>query len=247
MRIRNLFTVPTGEKVTEKALRRVLISSICSILLCMTCLAGSTWAWFAESVENKEIVIKIAKAERSVSVKLADDDSEVALSKEGNYDLKQGTKYKIAVAVQSDSSGEDAFGRKQSIFVSMTVSYQTERQPENYVFEFTENGTKEIYLQVNEAVKLSFGSVSWIKPEKADPVDTEPEPIVVGEVPEPPTSEPTTEATTESTAATTEPTTAMTEPAIATTESTTATTESTAATTESTTAATESTTAATTG
>lgn len=57
MRISKLFTIPEGEKVTEQKLRSVLVASICSILLCMTCLASTTWAWFTVSVENTGNVI----------------------------------------------------------------------------------------------------------------------------------------------------------------------------------------------
>ena len=60
MRIKDLFTVPEGEKVTEQVFHRVLISSICGILLCMACLAGTTWAWFTVSIENTDNVIEIA-------------------------------------------------------------------------------------------------------------------------------------------------------------------------------------------
>ena len=63
MRIKELFTVPLGKKVTEKMLGRVLISSVCSILLCMVCLVSATWAWFAVGVENGENVIEIGTAE----------------------------------------------------------------------------------------------------------------------------------------------------------------------------------------
>lgn len=59
MRLKDLFTVPAGQKVTERHLRRVLVSSICSILLCMSCLVGTTWAWFTVSLENTDNVIQI--------------------------------------------------------------------------------------------------------------------------------------------------------------------------------------------
>ena len=42
-------------------MRRVLISSICSILLCMTCLVSTTWAWFAISIENEQNEIVTAE------------------------------------------------------------------------------------------------------------------------------------------------------------------------------------------
>lgn len=56
MQLKELFTVPAGEKITEQCLRRVLVSSICSILLCMTCLVTTTWAWFTVSIETTEVI-----------------------------------------------------------------------------------------------------------------------------------------------------------------------------------------------
>lgn len=68
MRIKSLFTVPKEEKVTEKSLRRVLTASVCSILICMSCLVGSSWAWFTSTLENTGNVIQIGEpAEISVS------------------------------------------------------------------------------------------------------------------------------------------------------------------------------------
>lgn len=61
-KLKFLFTVQEGEKVTEKTLRRVLISSVCSILLCMMCLFSTTWAWFAVSVES-DFTISIVSQE----------------------------------------------------------------------------------------------------------------------------------------------------------------------------------------
>ena len=69
MRIRNLFTVPEGEKVTEKMFGRVLVSSVCSILFCMACLAGTTWAWFSASIQNTDNVIQIAEVTANVTVR----------------------------------------------------------------------------------------------------------------------------------------------------------------------------------
>ena len=63
LKIAHLFTVPAGEKVTEKAFLRVLISSVCSMLLCMGCLFGTTWAWFTLEIDNPQNEIQIAKVE----------------------------------------------------------------------------------------------------------------------------------------------------------------------------------------
>lgn len=50
---KELLSLSEGEAVTEKQLQRILVSSVCSILLCISCLAGSTWAWFATSVTGE--------------------------------------------------------------------------------------------------------------------------------------------------------------------------------------------------
>ncbi len=68
MRLKDFFAVPAGKKVTEKDLHRVLVSSICSILLCMACLVSTTWAWFAVSLENTGNIIAIATVDASIVV-----------------------------------------------------------------------------------------------------------------------------------------------------------------------------------
>ena len=68
MRLKDLFAVPKGQRITDKYLCRVLVSYICSILLCMGCLAGTTWAWFTVSIENTENVIQIGTPQVNVTV-----------------------------------------------------------------------------------------------------------------------------------------------------------------------------------
>ena len=58
--ISKLFTVPKGEKVTEKAMLRVLISSICGIILCVSGLVTSTWAWYTVNVETASLSSQVA-------------------------------------------------------------------------------------------------------------------------------------------------------------------------------------------
>ncbi len=243
MRIKDLFTVPTGEKVTEKALRRVLISSICSILLCMTCLVSTTWAWFTVSIENTGNVIEIAEVKSNISV-FTSDNRQIE-SQDGVYALAAG-KYTVEVAVDNSASGVDAFGQKKAVYVAMTLT-KPDGESVNYYFMFgnSEPQTNEIEV-VGGSVKLTFCAASWVKPENAVPIAAET--MTVGEQPteetmesatpettEPSTTptEPTTEATEPSTEETTEPTSASSEP---TTE---ATTEPTSDPTVSTTGATE--------
>ena len=194
MRIKNLFTIPTEEKVTEKALRRVLISSVCSILLCMICLVGTTWAWFTVSVENTGNVIEIAAVTADASITPSENTEAPIQNDDGSYLLVNG-KYTISVVVDDNADTLDAFGNKHPVYVAIVIS------DDCYYFQFGGSETKTVLLTVHESpVKLSFGSASWVKPENA--VLIEMETIVVGEEPVEETTEPSTEATEPSTEAT---------------------------------------------
>ena len=100
MRIKNLFCVPEGKKVTEKMFAKVLVSSICSILLCMACLVGTTWAWFSVSVENTGNEIQIATV--TAVVKVLQGENEISKSN-GSYTLQSGT-YDVEITLTNNTS-----------------------------------------------------------------------------------------------------------------------------------------------
>lgn len=240
MRLKDLFTVPTGQKVTEKHLRRVLISSICSILLCMTCLVSTTWAWFAVSIENTGNVIEIG----TPGVVLKNGDTEL----EYGAQLGSGT-HTIHI---THANNPDDFDKKSTLYVTLiigcdngtTTVFTTLNQDNQY------STTVNIVNETGKSFGLSW-NVSWFTPVNAvaltediitlnnentteDTTDSATAPMQAA------TTEPSTEAVTEpSTEVTTSPTT---EPS---TETTTAPTEEaspeeTDPSTETTTASTES-------
>lgn len=231
MRIKELFTVPDGKKVTEKAFGRVLVSSICSILLCMACLAGTTWAWFTVSIENTGNVIQIATVTADISI-TDGVTSTIAESPDNHYTLESGT-YAIAVKVQNDATNST-----HPVYVLMSIA--SGEEPDYYYFTFEPNSSEpqRIELCFSDSVTVSF-SVSWVKPVSAEPFGNE---TVISDATEPATepsteigtaaTEPSTEATTiptteDATTPTTEP---VTEPS--TEETTIPTTEATEAATE---------------
>ena len=97
--LKYLFTVPQGEKVLEKHLRRVLVSSVCSILLCMACLVSTTWAWFQVGVTNSNNVIQVGTFVPSITVQPLVDGNN------GKYSLGIGTYKFILSAADSTASG----------------------------------------------------------------------------------------------------------------------------------------------
>lgn len=131
MRLKDLFTVPTGQKVTEKHLQRVLISSICSILLCMSCLVSTTWAWFAVSIENTGNVIQITKPEVTVTVQdqsftsgggLSADEHLVKISRTVNEDaLQQKMECFVILTIQSDGGTPAIYKVAVSESASVTI------------------------------------------------------------------------------------------------------------------------------
>lgn len=201
MRLKELFTVPVGQKVTEKALRRVLASSLCSILLCLVCLVSTTWAWFAVSIENTGNTIAIAEITPTITVK----ENNIGIAPtDGIYTLKPGN-YTITVALEQARAS--AYGSQPPVYAVMTVQ-ESEGASQCYYFAFadrTEQQTQKMTVNSNP-VTVSF-SASWVKPANADSAGGEP--MFIGDAP---VTEPTTEPTTEETAAQTDPPTETTEP-----------------------------------
>lgn len=151
MRIKDLFTVPTNQKVTEKYLYRVLISSVCSILLCMASLAGTTWAWYTVSIENEGNVIQIAQeAEVNVYVN------------ESTEPFSPGTSLPqdVATIKITHKSEPDAFNQKSTLYVTIMLG----EHPAGYVILDSRNGY-EVKLEYNgDAITLSWAA-SWFEPD----------------------------------------------------------------------------------
>ena len=152
MRLKDLFVVPSGQKITDKYLRRVLVSSICSILLCMGCLAGTTWAWFTVSIENTDNMINIGTPE----VKILVDEGEYV----PEIDLAEGSH---AVSIFHANEG-DSFSKKSTLYVTLTVDES------NFVYIILDGSNgyhKDLTLKLNTTTKLSW-TVSWMAPSQAD-------------------------------------------------------------------------------
>lgn len=176
MGIKKLFTIPAGEKVTEKALRRVLISSICSILLCMTCLVSTTWAWFAVSIENTGIVIEIGTPEINLTV----DDCQ--------YD--PATELSTGIhAVQFVHANEpDDLNRKSTLYVTLIIRYSdgtvTMCTPLSQENEYK----TEITIVSGQPCILTW-DVSWFPPANAVALTDETNTVIIPEPTVPVTTE----------------------------------------------------------
>ncbi len=181
MRIKELFTIPKNEKITEKVFARVLLSSVCSILLCMTCLAGTTWAWFTVSVENTGNVIQIGTAKVNASIISIDgqepasdatllvgaDDDEDG----GGINLPAG-EYVFEITHANDYDDLDT---KSTLYVTLTASGVTADGEDAYVCGYVVlDGDNEyeatVTIQAAESCSLSLG-VSWFAPANADKLE----------------------------------------------------------------------------
>ena len=201
-----LFTIPEGAKVTEKVFGRVLISSVCSILLCMACLAGTTWAWFQASVVNNDNVISIweptvevtlieqttalttEEVEPSEGAEASEEVVAPEAAKITQLDLKSGGQVGVRV---THSNTPDALGKQSVLYVTFYVG----DMPIGYV----KLGTAAEIAFVAAADCTVTWAVTWVAPENvgeiAGPVEISADMIAVSEEPpsnEPPSEEPPT-------------------------------------------------------
>ena len=172
MKLKELFKVPEGKKITEKCLYRVLISYVCSILLCMSCLAGTTWAWFTVDVENTGNVIEIGTATVVV------DTAGGATVFDSGKIMEHGT-YSLRVW---NSNTADDFNKKATLYVTFFVDEQVQGYTILGPSEDEHNHYQSyITLNLGKDSKVSW-TASWIQP-NANPLDHDT--ITVGTYTEP--------------------------------------------------------------
>ncbi len=159
MGFEKLFSVSAGQKVTEKDLYRVLVSSICSILLCMACLVQTTWAWFTVSIENTDNVIQIATVTTDIAV--TNEKETIAPTDEG-YKLENG-EYTISVGLER-SADENAQNSQQPVYVVMTVRYAQDQMEYRLFTLNDQESNQEHRLTVNADSAVVTFSVSCVKP-----------------------------------------------------------------------------------
>lgn len=155
MHLRDLFSVPKNQKVTEQHLFRVLTFSVCSILLCMSCLVGTTWAWFSVTIENTGNVIAIGEPGVHLMV---DGNSFVSGSvlTEGSY----------AVHIAHGNQLDD-LNAKSELYVTITTHSNSESQSVYTVLNHENQYMTALTLDVTGECTLSW-EVSWFAPNQAE-------------------------------------------------------------------------------
>ena len=207
MRIRKMFSIPDEEKITEKALRKVLFSSICSILLCMTCLVSTTWAWFTVSIENTGNVIEIG----TPGVVLKEGDTE--LNSEGLLAVGHHTIY---ITHANDS---DYFDKKSTLYVTLTI--QTDGGPTTVYTTLDDGNNYSAVINIDnctESVCTITWMASWFAPVNAVALTDDTITLNIDNIEEPSTDNTTDSSTAPTQDTTNEPSTeAVTEPSTDTT------------------------------
>ena len=87
--IKSVLYIPKHQKPTDENILRLLLPSLMGIVICMICLAGSTWAWFTANVQTKPQAIAAANYEIEVTI----DGEPVAAP----ISLQAGQIYKITL------------------------------------------------------------------------------------------------------------------------------------------------------
>lgn len=167
MKLKDLFSVPDDQRVSEKQMLRVLICTACSILLCMSCMVGSAWAWFTVNLESSGNAIQIASVETQLSV--TKGGSPVAPETNGSYKLTSGI-YTVTVSASTDSSAENSKLYAIMAIDGLPVGY-TALTEESSASTLAASGQTKVYkseITIRAGKACSFSCmVSWLKPAEA--------------------------------------------------------------------------------
>lgn len=153
MRMKNEISGKESRKMTEKYLYQVLAASICGILLCMSCLAGSTWAWYVVSVENRGVEICTVKPVVEVTV---DGNAESGLVwGNGSY----------LVRLKREKNQDD-LNKTMESYVAFTI----QKGSETYLYWAAVTEVTEFTLKTSTPTTVSW-TVSGFVPDGAQQLD----------------------------------------------------------------------------
>ena len=150
--LKYLFTVPKGKKVTESDMKRVLASSICGILLCMTCLFSTTWAWYTVSMETGPVSLQVADHKAVVTAEGGEIPAEVV--------LQANETKEVSVIFKTDADPtEDGFKNMKAYRYIVAVVHKeavaTEQEAQ------TEGYTDYVGTYYFEANKVNSGGLNY--------------------------------------------------------------------------------------
>ena len=138
---------PPEMKQVKRACSKVFVSSVCAILLCVACLAGTAWAWYTVSIEYKQNYIQIGETKVTVKIDGAEVSSGVTVSPKQEGEIRMDIKHGGAM---------DVFQRKSTIYMTFAV----DGEPCGTV---SLNKNIRINLNVSQECTLSW-TASWEKP-----------------------------------------------------------------------------------
>lgn len=178
----------TTGKMTEKQFLRMMTASVFGILLSISCLVSTTWAWFTVDVESDGNEIQIATISADMTVQK--DGSTVSKAENGRYLLNEDT-YAVTITLTNTATE-----RKAPVYVVISLK-QGEANVSKYylIFDNQSELKKEVTLGISkDSTEVSIYA-SWAKPDGAV-AQLGNDVSVIGEIPTEP-SEPQTEGSTE--------------------------------------------------
>ena len=86
--LKSVLYVPKHAKTNDENIRHLLVPSFLGILLCMVCLAGTTWAWFTASISTPPQSIATANYKINVTVNGETVTAQKQLIANREYEIK---------------------------------------------------------------------------------------------------------------------------------------------------------------
>lgn len=103
-----IFYIPKYDRPKKKDISRLLMPSVVGMLLCMICLAGTTWAWFTASIQSGANTLNAARFALLVDVKAEGGDALTVNETTGCFTLEANKTY--TVTLKPDGTANKGYG-----------------------------------------------------------------------------------------------------------------------------------------
>ena len=125
-----------GDKVSAKAFKHLVLTSIIGLFVCIACLCSTTYAWFVDVAPSSGNELKIAD-ECRLSVTVSNGAAELTDISSGVW-LEAGVEYTVTLSLPANSSsGYCIVNAGLNTYYSDYIAHHTEPVPKTSTFTLT--------------------------------------------------------------------------------------------------------------
>lgn len=114
-----------SKNMTDKSFFGSIFASVISILICLTCLVATTWAWCSDDLSSSNNTFEVAEPMLAVIVYDEDTNEEIAYTRDSLgckiYSLEEGKSYNVVLYNKGNSNAYYVLTVQETDYISSVL------------------------------------------------------------------------------------------------------------------------------